>query len=255
MRFFYDDRLQQPGVVITPSSESPLLPARNVLTESVKRVWRCGTTLFNESITVDLLSAKSATALVVSGFLYNSGATQVNFYLRGSTDNFASSNVLIGATGYDGTQTSLFAFSSQSFRYWRVEFFKDNASDVVDVGRIFLGTYFQTADQPDYGGYSEELVDPSPTQYSVGHQSYTDRREQYHALSANFTRLAEADASSIKTVVKKVGRHTPFFVQVQDSFPLDKVFYVKFVKGYKRDVSAFDSQFYYDLDLEFEEQV
>lgn len=255
MKIFYDNLIDYAGVVVTASSANSLLPAKNVLNEQRKKVWRTGTTLTTEFITFDLLTAKSASALVVCDFAYNQAAVSVNFLLYGSTDNFVASDVLIGATAYDGTQTSLFTFSPVSYRYWRVRVVKDNAADTVDIGRLFIGPTYTTEEPPDFDGYSSELVDPSPIQKSLGGQGYSDIREKFRMVKTEFTRVANAMAENLRTFAERVGNATPFFIQVDTVTPLDKVLYVKLKKGLKRQVAGFDASLYWNVDLEFEEQL
>jgi len=43
-------------------------------------------------------------------------------------------------------------FGSQSYRYWRLTYTKASAGVTRDIGRLFLGAYYQPTDPPDWAG-------------------------------------------------------------------------------------------------------
>lgn len=70
------------------------------------------------TVTVDCGSAKSADYAVVYGHdLYTQGAT---LEIRGSTDNFGASDVLVATMTPTSNNPFLLQFASASYRYWRV---------------------------------------------------------------------------------------------------------------------------------------
>lgn len=88
------------------------------------RDWRPYTwwkpTILPASVTVDCGSAKSADYCLVWGHdLFTQGCT---VEVRGSTDNFAASNVLIAGLTPTSNKPFLIQFASASYRYWRLTF-------------------------------------------------------------------------------------------------------------------------------------
>lgn len=70
------------------------------------------------TVTVDCGQAKAADTLAVYGHtLYSCGCT---VEVRGSTDNFGASDVLLASVAPAGDQPFLLAFNSASYRYWRL---------------------------------------------------------------------------------------------------------------------------------------
>jgi len=70
------------------------------------------------TVTVDCGSAKAADLLTVFGHdLFTQGAT---LQVRGSTDNFAASDVLVGTITPTDNNPFLISFGSVSYRYWRL---------------------------------------------------------------------------------------------------------------------------------------
>src|SRR4051812_35990008 len=99
MRFFYDNLIDATGVSFVGSSEaSSSLGASNVAHEFKTKVWRTGTSTANESITFDLGSAQAATSVIIFAHTLTSGDSTIQ--LRGSTDNFSASDVLVATLTY-----------------------------------------------------------------------------------------------------------------------------------------------------------
>lgn len=252
MRIFYNNLIDASGVVITPSSENSLLPAANVADVQRKKVYRTGTAAAAQTIVFDLLSAKSVTAIILLDHTLTAADTLIK--LEGHTaDSWGAPSFSQSLTWEAGTISQV--FSSQSYRYWRLSFTKSASGETRDIGRIFLGTYFEPNDEPDYGGFDQEIVDPSERQRSTGGQEYANVREQYEAVKLTFSIIPEADAVTYKTIFTTVGMFLPFFLQVQSTSPLNKIYYVKFAKNYGRQVHSVDASFFWNTKLDFNEQL
>lgn len=108
--FYYENRLDDG----TPAASTTAAGDFNVLN---LRDWRPYTwwkpTAVPATVTVDCGSAKAADYMVV----YGGAAT---YEVRGSTDNFAASNVLVATLTLSELSLGLVRFNSISFRYWRV---------------------------------------------------------------------------------------------------------------------------------------
>lgn len=71
------------------------------------------------TVTVDCGVARSADTLGIVG--HNLGSKGCTLELRGSTDNFAASNVLVASTSPTTDALNLKQFTSASYRYWRAK--------------------------------------------------------------------------------------------------------------------------------------
>lgn len=114
-KIIYDNRFKD----ATPVASSTATGNYNVLN---LRDWRAYTwwkpSSLPATVTVDCGSAKSADYLWVWGHdLYSNGCT---LELRGSTDNFGASDVLVATKTPTNNKPFLMLFNAVSYRYWRV---------------------------------------------------------------------------------------------------------------------------------------
>lgn len=252
MRFFYDNEIDKTGVVFTPSSEISTLPASNVANELRTRVWRTGISTATETLVFDLGSAKAITAIILIDHTLTSGdsAIKVEANTANSWGAPAFTQTLTWASG-----TISQTFASQSYRYWRLSFTKSAAGESRDIGRIFLGTYYEAEHQPDYNGLKEETDDLARTQTSLGGQEYVERVNQRRMLTCEFSEIADTFITSLRTIFRSVGEGISFFVQVDTAAPLNEIFYVKFGKSFRRQVDSFDASYLWAITLDFREQL
>lgn len=111
---YYDNRLGDAAVAA--SSTATGFAAANVADWRPYTWWK--PTALPATLTVDCGSAKAADyALVYGHTLFSAGCT---VEVRGSTDNFASSNVLVATLTPTSDEPFLITFASVSYRYWRL---------------------------------------------------------------------------------------------------------------------------------------
>ncbi len=255
MRFFTDNLVDHSDTVISAVSESAALPVENVAHELRGRIYRTGVSGGAERIIFDLGSAKEVTSAILLDHSFTAAdiISEPTFaILEASTNNFASVAHTEFLTFSEGA--ILKTFAAQTYRYWRIELAVSPAR-ALDVGRVYLGTYYETEEQPDFEGWGEKQEDPSGKQKTLGGQTYVDMRDQFRILEASFSKSPQTQVSELKAIFSRVGRATSFFVQADTVAPLDEVYYVKFTKALGPKVSGYDSQFYWDLELEMEEQL
>lgn len=114
-KFLYDNRLKDATPVASTTAAGDF-SALNL------RDWRPYTwwkpTALPATVTVDCATAKAADYAVVWGHdLFTQGAT---LEVRGSTDNFAASDVLLATKTPTSNAPFLLTFASVSYRYWRL---------------------------------------------------------------------------------------------------------------------------------------
>jgi hypothetical protein len=252
MRFFYDNLIDASGVAFTASSAHTNLPATNVANEHRKRVWRTGTSTAAETLVIDLGSAQSVTSIILLDHTLTAADTLIK--IQGHTsDSWGAPDVNETLTWASRTISK--TFSSATKRYWRLIFTKSAAGETRDIGRIFLGTYYDTTEQPDYDGYDDSLNDPSRKSKSLAGQTYVDVLEKFGSLSVAFSDVGNTQVESLKTIFESVGQSVSFFVQAQTTSPLNDIWYVKATRPFERDVSGFDSNYLWNVKLELEEQL
>ena len=112
----------------------------------------------DDQITVDFTSLKSVDICSMHGHNLDAGIT---VELRGSTDNFSSSDVLV-ATMTKASPTFYDTFGSASIRYWRLKFVGTN-SVPIEIGEWVLGAR-STLDRPQLVSWSYEELMPQSRQ-------------------------------------------------------------------------------------------
>lgn len=112
---FYDNRLADAAVAASTTAAGDYAAA-NVTDWRAYTWWK--PTALPATLTVDSGSAHAADyALVYGHDLYTQGCT---VQVRGSTDNFAASDVLVGTATPTSNDPFLISFNSVSYRYWRL---------------------------------------------------------------------------------------------------------------------------------------
>jgi len=163
-KFLYDNRLND----ATPVASSTAAGDFNVLN---LRDWRPYTwwkpSAMPATVTVDCGSAKAADyALIYGHDLFTQGAT---VEIRGSTDNFSASDVLVATSTPGSNDPKLLTFSSQSFRYWRLRFTGSTAPSIA------IGVIGAALEAPVYFEGSFSPIDRKV-------QGQTNRNENGHPL-------------------------------------------------------------------------
>lgn len=252
MRLFYTNLIDLSTVVITPTSEVDTLPAENVASELRGKVWRTGTSVALESIVFDLGSAKAVTAFIALDHTLTSGDSLIR--IQGNAADSWGAPTFSQTLTY-AADTIAAVFASQTFRYWRFTFTKSSSGESRDVGRVFLGTYYETEEAPDYDGLDITENDNSRSQMSLGGQEYTELQDSFRVIKCGFTHISDTMRGNVQTYVRDVKQSKSHFVQVASSSPFDPVYYVKLRNAPTVKVKALDSTPVWDVNLEWREQL
>ncbi len=252
MRLFYDNLIDYAATLFTPTSEVSTLPVENLANEFRAVPWQTGVSVADENVVIDLGSAKSVTSVILLDHTLTAGDSAIAIQ-GNAADSWGAPSVNETLTWASGTIGK--TFTGGSYRYWRLKFTKSSAAEARSIGRLFLGTYLEPSDLPDYDGYSERLEDLSRSADSRSGQTWTDRQSQFSVLNLDLSRFGQTDVDNIKTVFETVGRSKSFFFQCSTTSPLDNLWYVKFRRPYDRSVAAFGSGYLWDFDLEMKEQL
>jgi hypothetical protein len=249
-------RLFSPNLIdaatITASSENDLLLAANVANELRTKVWRTGGSLTAEWIKFDLGAAKAVTGFIIANHTLS---TDTLVALEGNaTDSWGSPSFTQAVTLAAGT--ILTTFASQSYRWWRFRFSKPSSATQRDIGRIFLGTYVEPADLPDWNGVQLSRADNTSITKSVGGQEWADRRGNFREVGLTFTACSTTTKDAVEAVVADCGVGKSLFVQPDTNTALAEALYVRFSKLPEWGMHSYDgSGFRWNVNLEFREQV
>lgn len=113
---FHDNRLADATVVASTTASGAEYAAANLVDWRPYTWWK--PTALPATLTTDCATAKAADyALVYGHTLFTAGCT---VEVRGSTDNFGASNVLVASLTPTSDSPFLITFGSVSYRYWRL---------------------------------------------------------------------------------------------------------------------------------------
>ena len=145
-RIYYDNRLLDGNLVASTTTAGTHV---DNLTDWRSFTWWRPTTL-PATVTVDCGSARSADSLVVYGhdLFTRSGTIEV----RGSTDNFAASDVLVHSYAPPSDAPFARSFTAVSYRYWRVRI--TGSTPTPQLAIVAIGAAF------DLDGYLSLDFDP-----------------------------------------------------------------------------------------------
>lgn len=254
MRLFYDNLIDKAGVVVTPITEATGFPAYNVINGQRSWIYRTLATVALEAIVFDLGSAKAVTSVILLDHTLTAGDSLIK--LQGNaSDSWGAPSFSQTLTWAEDVISAVFA--SQSYRYWRVTFTKASSGVTRDIGRIFLGTYFEPVDTADANGYERDTEDLSITSRSAGGQDYSEARPQARMLKLSFDRSPDADKLGFVALADLCGLHTRFFLQIDPSGTGEMVepVYGKLADHPKWRVGAFDGSFYWNGQVSFRESL
>jgi len=116
-RFCYDSRLAD-NTVVASSTATGNFAAANAADWRVYTLWKAG--VLPATLTVDSGVAKAADYALLYG--HDMKSVGASLEVRGSTDNFVASNVLVTSGAPATDDPYLLTFASQSFRFWRLQF-------------------------------------------------------------------------------------------------------------------------------------
>lgn len=207
---------------LTPSSEDAVLVGDNIANALRTKSWQTGTSTADEDIVIDHGSAKAITCVILLDHDLTSGDSGIVLEAN-ATDSWGSPSFTQVLTRVEGPIAAY--FSSQSYRYNRIFFTKSASGETRSIGRVFLGTYFES---PVAGTLRFRTRDLSKHSRAIGGQEYSDIRPNFDQINVGMELVDSADKDTLKPLFENVGTHTPFFVSLNhDVKPVDWIYYVK----------------------------
>jgi hypothetical protein len=213
------DNLVDGASAIAASSEASGFPVENVQDERLAKKWRTTGAAAAETVTIDLGSAQAVTCAIIDGHDWESGDNAPQ--IRKSNDNFAVDDNLVATFTHD-VGTMIVWFASNSERYWRFALTKSGAAEIRNIGRLFIGTYWEPS-KSQAVGWSRQQVDPSVVERSLSQTVYADTRAKWFRSNFSLVGLTASDITNFRLFAADVGRTKPFFLtldQAGDPFEL-----------------------------------
>lgn len=212
MRLFYGNNIDAAGVTFTAATYDSAFPPANLANELRGKPYRTGSTQAAENVVIDLGSAAAATAVILLDHTLTNADTLIK--LEANSSNSWGAPPFTQALSWASGPISA-VFGSVSYRYWRLSFTKSAAGEQRDIGRLFVGTYFQPDDAPEDVDAPEE--DLSKKKRSDGGQLYSDVVDSFRVKQFEFSGISTTQKDSFRTFHRRVKTHTSFFLQTDQS--------------------------------------
>ena len=219
MSLFGYNNLGDAGTITNNSDGSNVLPATNVQTRQVGRVFRqtlsATSPLSDVTLDFDLAAAKSISYVGIIGHNIPAGTYTVSLgSSSGGSQVYTTTGTLWQGVTDDQKQQHVILPATYSARYVRVVL-KPTVAQTVDVGRIWIDNPWQ----PDVSiEFDHEVLDESESTRSVGMAVHSYERPRVRVNRITFPKLTEQQAlgDSADSTVKNchamditVGTHSP----------------------------------------------
>lgn len=250
--FLYNNLLDL--ATLTESSEASGFPAENVQHPFRTKVWQtAGITPGTANLVIDHGAATAVDCIALAGYNWTSapGTLDLEFNATDSWGSPSHTESLTWAASptVNGNKACIIkTFASQSYRYNRLNVVY--ATGDWDLGRIFLGEYFEPTKNYLYG-WGQDLIDPSKALQTIGGQDHVDEIEMYRIMKLSTVISTQAQWELYQKMVNHVGVHKDLFIAFDyDSEPDELTMYGKFT-GIPKMARPFNSKF--DLKFSFKE--
>jgi hypothetical protein len=224
-RLAYDNVVLNAATLITASGSATGWPVSNLSNSARWLRWRSSTTTGNQNVDFDFVTNKDVTCVVIADVLIHVGGTvKAQQWSGGAWVDIGTFTVpTVNPTG----MIALW-FASINTQKIRVLFTNTGGlNSYVEIGAIFIGTYFQPAISLA-PGYGITFVDPSIVGRSTGGQRSSDKRTPYFELRGDFNFEPETDRAAFYALNEACGVHTPFVLAINPDDPAYFVFYGRF---------------------------
>lgn len=232
MRFFYENKFD--SGTLTETTQNAEYPVENLHDTQRSKVWKTLGTQAAESVIVNLGAAYEVNCIIVLDHDLTTSDSAIK--IQGDDEaSFTSPPVDETITHASG---NLFKkFRGGNYQYWKFSFTKSAAGQIRSMGRIFLGTHYNTEKGIDLNGLKYNKRDLSTSSKTIGGQTYSYQKSRFYAPSVTFTNIPMAMMDNIEAVGDACGTHTPFFVMLDTDPGFSDILYVKFTDLPDRDFS------------------
>ena len=212
-RISHEDFVDDSTTTLTASSTASGSAVANLQSDFVAKTWQA-TGKTDENVVFDLGSAKNTKVAGIFGHNFTSAATvtlQAN-----ATDSWGaptySQALTVEVDALSDVIPKIVFFLDQTYRYWRIRIQDTGNANNVEMGRVWLGSYFQ----PTYNfnsGFRVDVVKPDFVERPDIGGPYGAKRPSYEVISfgwdAGTNPLPTADRETMEAIWRKVGKTLP----------------------------------------------
>lgn len=230
--FMYNNLVD--SATLTASTEATGFPVENIQSPLVAKVWKsAGSPAGTANVVFDLGTAQAINCVAIAGYTWTVAPTTLNLEFN-NADVWGAPAVVEALTwsanptanGNKGIITKI--FTTLTYRYVRLNIVY--AGSDWDIGRIFLGTYFEPTYNYNYfDGHDVEFVDPSIINETIGGQEYVDELDMYRKIAFECKAITQTQFEAFQTMINMVGIRKPLFIAFDyDNEPNEMTLYGKF---------------------------
>jgi hypothetical protein len=204
---------------VTASSQQLQFPASNLGSLLACDVWRSGVVLATETLACVFdrayTSADAPFYLVLQGHNFDTTCTSVTYTLTHTTGSEPAVNV-----PYVAGQPVLKAVTltaGKSYLSMTLTFNKSAANKSVQVGKAYIGPAFDAGavDEPAPGGVDRQYAELINADKAVLGQRFAEPRASFWAATLQIPYVTEAVQTTLRSIFRLVGTHTPFFLVME----------------------------------------
>jgi len=208
--FLYENLVDVGSVY--PTSENSSLPGTNVQHSFRTKVWEVTSPV--SDLVIDFGTAQTLTTVALIDYDWTSAPNSL--YLEFSASSFAPASGQTqeltwcpNPTSYGNPASIIQTFTlNTTYRYARL---RVNHGATWDLGRLFIGDYFEPAFHMAQGAYNYRIEDDSKVLTSVGGQEHVDAVTKYRTAQAGFHIRTQAELDSFYKVYNEVGKQKDIF--------------------------------------------
>ncbi len=204
-------------------------------------------------VTFNLASALEVTAGIV---INHSSDTSGTYVLQGGASSAQSR--LAAATTQTLTGDSdlrMLTFTAATYRYWTLVISDvQNTLGYVEIGRVYIGAYFQPARGYAYG-FEEAREELSELTFADAGASFYDEKPSRRAWRLGFQFVSDSNKTTFDSVFAYVRKGRNFFVSLDGTaYPTSRTYYV-FMPAGARWVNTETATLQWNLDLVLSEAI
>lgn len=220
---------------LTESSQDEDFPAENLQSPFRTKIWKtAGATPGTAVLDIDHGAAKSVSVIALVNYNWESAPSILRILFSsdnewGTPDGGTEDLTWVANPDtYGNPNIIIKTFASKNYRYNRFDVV--NAGGDWELGRIFLGTYFEPT--RDYAhDRTERIIDPSFVDMTVDGQEHVDELTKYREREIIFKFSNHNQYQNFQKIINNVGIGKNIVVAFDyDSYPGDQTMYGKIKK-------------------------
>jgi len=235
--FLYDNLLDI--AALTESSEATGFPVENIQHPFRSKVWRTeDATAGTANVVIDHGAAKAVNCIALANYNWASapGTLDLEFNATDAWEDPSPSETEAltwaanpTANGNPGIIVKTFASKSYQYNRLNVVYSPGATPTDWDLGRVFVGTYFEPAKNRLAGGIEQEFIDASYVSRTAEGQEHSDEIPIYREKRFSFILETQAQWELFQKMFNSVGIFKDFFLAINyDNEPDEMTWYGKF---------------------------